>query len=220
MSLRTYYKRSVMTLLPLHVAFVWILKMHPRLQGLSFAALTIGALVPDIEVVFSYLFGLSVFCGWDFPCTLAPDRLVLHSIVGALTFDVFLTFIFVKVIGLMKPERFGIFGFSNVAFSWQFYSSAAIGSMSHVIIDWMHHTANPIFWPFMVGQPASYYVDGLLMPFMSVFAASFMVAIIASAIMIFLVIRSLAQSNYSFSELMFNPKVVLSLISQSLSKDR
>lgn len=209
-----------MTLLPLHVAFVWILKVHPRLQELSFAALTVGALVPDIEVVFSYLFGLSVFCGWDFPCTLAPDRLVLHSLVGALTFDVFLTFFFVKVIGLMKPERFGIFGFSNVRFNWQFYLSAAIGSISHVIIDWMHHTANPIFWPFMVGQPASYYVDGLLLPFMSVFAASFIVAIIASAIMILLVIRSLAQSDYSFSELMFNPRVVLSLISQSLTKDR
>lgn len=208
-----------MTLLPLHVAFVWILKSHPKMRVLGFAALTIGALVPDTEVLFSYLFGISVFCGWDFPCTLAPDRLVLHSLVGALTIDVLLTFLIVKVIGLAKPERFGLFGFSNTKLSWKFYLSAAIGSLSHIFIDWLHHAANPILWPFLLGQPASYYVDGLLMPFISLFAASFIVAILATVILIFVIVRALANSSYSFSELAFNPKMVLSLISQNLAKD-
>jgi hypothetical protein len=217
---RPYHRHKAMTLLPLHVAFVWMLKVHPRMRWLSFAALTVGALVPDVEVLFSYLFGLSVFCGWDFPCTLAPDRLVLHSFLGALTLDAILTLFFVKVIGLMKPERFGIFGFSNIKFNWQFYLSAAIGSLSHVVIDWLHHAANPIFWPLMLGQPASYYVDGLLLPFMSAFAASFAVAIIGSALMIFLAIRALADSNHSFTELIFNPKMAISLISKSLTIDR
>ena len=209
-----------MTLLPLHVAFVWILNSHPKMRVLGFAALTIGALVPDIEVLFSYLFGISVFCGWDFPCTLAPDRLVLHSLVGALTIDVLLTLLIIKVIGLAKPERFGIFGFSNTKLNWKFYVSAAIGSLSHIFIDWLHHAANPIFWPLMLGQPASYYVDGLLMPFMSVFAASFIVAILSTVVLIIVIARALANSSYSFSELAFNPKIVLSLISQSLAKDR
>lgn len=208
-----------MTLLPLHVAFAWMLKLHPRLQGLSFAALTVGSLVPDIEVVISYILGVSVFCGWDFPCTLAPDRLVLHSLAGALTLDVILTFLLVKAIGLMKPKRLGIFGFSDVKFNGQFYLSAAIGSISHVLVDWLHHAANPIFWPLTMGQPPSYYVDGLLLPFMSVFAVSFIVAILGSAIMILLALRALAHSTYSFSELMFNPRAVLSLITKSLTKE-
>ena len=207
-----------MTLLPLHVAFAWILKAHPRMRELSFAALTIGAFVPDVEVVFSYLFGFSVFCGWNFPCTLAPDRLVLHSFLGAGTLDVILTFFLVKLIGLAKPERLGIFGFSNVRFDGRFYLSAAIGSLTHVVVDWLHHAANPMFWPFMLGQPPSYYVDGLLLPFMTVFAASFAVAIVAVAILIFLVMRAFADSHYSFSELMSDPKLAISLISKSLAK--
>lgn len=209
-----------MTLLPLHVAFVWILKVLPGTRVLSFAALSLGALVPDVEVLFSYLFGISVFCGWDFPCTLAPDRLVLHSFLGALTFDVPLTFLFVKVIGLMKPERLGIFGFSNVKFDWRFYLSAAIGSLTHIVVDWLHHASNPMFWPLMLGQPPSYYVDGLLTPFMSVFAASFVVAILASALLIFVLVRAIANSDYGFSEILSNPKAALSLLSRSLTTDQ
>ena len=150
---------------------------------------------------------------------MAPDRLVLHSLAGALTFDVILTFLFVRVIGLMKPQRLGIFGYSNVKFNWQFYLSAALGSLSHVLVDWLHHAANPIFWPLTLGQPPSYYVDGVLLPFMGAFAASFIVAILGSAIMILLGVRACAQSKYSFSELMFNPRAILSLITQSLTKD-
>ncbi|MDQ3718492.1 MAG: hypothetical protein M3311_04980 [Thermoproteota archaeon] len=37
------------------------------------------------------MFGWSVFCGWDFPCSVAPDRLVLHSIIGAIIIDIVLT---------------------------------------------------------------------------------------------------------------------------------
>lgn len=211
---------NVMTLLPLHIAFACILKLHPRLQGLSFAALTVGSLVPDIEVVFSYLLGLSVFCGWDFPCTLVPDRLVLHSLAGAITVDVLLTFLFVKAIGKLKLQRIGIFGFTDVKFSWQFYGSAAIGSISHVLIDWMHHAANPIFWPLTLGQPPSHYVDGVLLPFMSVFSASFIVAIIGAVLTILLVVRAFTKSKYSISELMFNPRAGLSVLTRFLTRER
>ena len=208
-----------MTLLPLHVAFVWILRINPRLLQLSFAAMTISALVPDIEAVVAYLVGVSVFCGWDFPCTLAPDRLVLHSLIGAVTVDVALTFIFVRIIAFFRPERFGIHGFSDQKMNMIFYVSAAIGSLTHVFVDWLHHAANPIFWPLLVGNPPSYYVGGLLLPYMSVFAASFLIAILAGALLILVALRALARSKYTFSELMFNPVLVASLITRFLSKD-
>jgi hypothetical protein len=76
-----------------------------------------------------------MFCGWDFPCSHAPDRLVLHSIVGAITIDVVLTIIFVKIIGKLSIERLGIFGFSNVKTNAAFFVSAAIGSLSHVFVN-------------------------------------------------------------------------------------
>jgi hypothetical protein len=78
-----------MTLTPLHVAFVWVLK--PRFRKLHFVALTIGAIIPDVEPLIVWMLGWSVFCGWYFPCSLAPDRpvlpaaIIVASIAGAIT---------------------------------------------------------------------------------------------------------------------------------------
>jgi hypothetical protein len=203
-----------MTLTPLHVAFVWMLK--PRFRRLHFAALTVGAVIPDVEPLIAWMFGWSVFCGWDFPCSLAPDRLVLHSIVGAMTIDVVLTIIFVKMIGKLGIKRLGIYGFSNVKTNAAFLASAAIGSLSHVFVDWLHHPANPIFWPFLVD--GSYYVNGLLLSFMAVLPASMIVTTISGAIMAAVIARALDKSGYSFWLVFSNPAKALSFITESLCK--
>jgi len=203
-----------MTLLPLHAAFAWIL--NPKALGLSFAALTIGSMVPDIEPLISYIFGASVFCGIDFPCTTAPDRLVLHSLLGAVSVDVLITLLFVKIIGMIKPDRIGLTVFSNVKVNKMFYVSAAIGSLTHVFVDWLHHPLNPIFWPLVLGNPPSYYVPGLLMPYLSVFSASFIVAMSAATLMILVVTRILLRSRYDFTELVFNPVLAINIIVESL----
>ena len=203
-----------MTLTPLHVAFVWMLK--PRFKKLHFAALTVGAVIPDVEPLIAWMFGWSVFCGWDFPCSLSPDRLVLHSIIGAITIDVVLTIIFIKMIGKLGVERLGIYGFTNVKTNAAFFGSAAIGSLSHVFIDWLHHPANPIFWPFLID--GSYYVDGLLLAFMEVLLASIIVAIIAATITVVLIARTLNNRGYSFWLVLSNPAKALSLITESLGK--
>src|SRR5919109_1442458 len=183
-----------MTLTPLHIAFVWVLK--PRFRKLQLAALTVGALIPDIEPLVAWIFGWSVFCGWDFPCSLAPERLVLHSILGALTIDTILTMLFVKMIGKLSLEKWGMRGFTNVKMDAAFFASAAIGSLSHVFVDRLHHPANPIFWPFLVD--GSYYVGGLLLPFLGVLSASIIVAIIAGAIMTVVIARALNKNGDSF----------------------
>ncbi|MDP8889264.1 MAG: DUF4184 family protein [Thermoproteota archaeon] len=203
-----------MTLTPLHVAFVWVLK--PKFRKLHFAALTVGAVVPDIEPLIAWMFGWSVFCGWDFLCLLAPDRLVLHSIVGAITIDVVLTIIFVKMIGKLDVERLGICGFTNVKTNAAFLASAAIGSLSHIFVDWLHHPANPIFWPFLVD--GSYYVDGLLLSFMGVLPASIIVATIAGVITAAMIARALNKCGHSFWLAFSNPAKALSLITESLGK--
>lgn len=203
-----------MTLTPLHVAFVWMLK--PRFRKLHFAALTVGAVIPDVEPLIAWMFGWSVFCGWDFPCSLAPDRLVLHSIVGAITIDVALTIIFVKMIGKLDVERLGVCGFTNVKTNAAFFASAAIGSLSHIFVDWLHHPANPIFWPILVD--GSYYVDGLLLSFMPVLPASIIVATIAGAITAAIIARALNKSGYNYWLVFSNPAKALSLITESLGK--
>lgn len=206
-----------MTLTPLHIAFVWMLK--PGFTKLSFAAMTVGAVIPDIEPLITWAFGWSVFCGWDFPCSLAPDRLVLHSIVGALTVDVALTILFVKTLDrLLKLGRLEMLrDFAGVKMDAVLYASAAIGALSHVLVDWLHHPANPVFWPFLVN--GSYYVDGLLLQFMGVLPASVLVAAIASAIMVATVTWALSKSGHSFWLVFSNPPKALTLITKNLSKD-
>jgi hypothetical protein len=117
-----------MTLTPLHVAFVWVLK--PGFRKLHFVALTVGAVIPDVEPLIAWMFGWLVFCGWDFPCSLTPDRLVLHSIMGAIIIDIVLTIIFAKMIGKLGVERLRVCGFTNVKTNGAFLASAAIGSLS------------------------------------------------------------------------------------------
>ena len=83
-----------MTLTSLHVAFVWVLKLN--FIKLHFAALTVGAVIPDIEPRIAWIFGWSVFCGLNLPCFSSPNRRVLHSIIEAKTINVVLTMILVK----------------------------------------------------------------------------------------------------------------------------
>jgi membrane-bound metal-dependent hydrolase YbcI (DUF457 family) len=136
--------------------------------------------------------------------------------MGAITIDVILTIILVKMIEKLGVERAGIYGFTNVKINVAFLASAAIGSLSHVFVDWLHHPANPIFWPFMVG--GSYYVDGLLLSFMAVLPASIMVATVAGAITAAVIAGALYKNGYSFWLVLSNPTKALSLITESLGK--
>jgi hypothetical protein len=61
-----------------------------------------------------------------------------------------------------------------------------------VFVDWLHHPANRIFWPFLVD--GSYYVDRLLLSFMGVLPASMIVATIAAAITAAVISRALDES--------------------------
>ena len=206
-----------MTLTPLHAAFAWILK--PYFRWLSFAALTIGSFVPDLEPLASFVFGWSVFCGWDFPCSLAPDRLILHSLAGALTIDVVLTMAIVRALDRSRIlQKVGIQGFSKIKLAnLPFYASAAIGSVSHVLVDWFHHPANPVFWP--VPIDGSYYVDGLLLPFFSVLHASIIVGIIAGAMMAATITLALYNAGRNVLFIFTNPIASVAIITQYLSRD-
>jgi hypothetical protein len=54
---------------PLHVAFAWPSKT--KFKALNFAALTMGAMVPDLEVPVYQLLGFCILTGW---CCIFPHR--------------------------------------------------------------------------------------------------------------------------------------------------
>lgn len=123
-----------MPLTPLHVAYAWPLKL--RFKRLVFSSLTIGSVIPDIEVPVLGVLGYN------------PSRLVTHSLIGAVTIDVLLVIIAAHLISGLRVERLGFRGFNKVKLDGWFLLSGAIGAISHVLIDALHHEHNPIFWPF------------------------------------------------------------------------
>lgn len=69
-----------------------------------------GAMVPDLEVLVYQLLGLY------------PDRLVLHSLIGALSVDIVLTVVLVKLLAHTKLEKIGISGFASAKLDKYFNS--------------------------------------------------------------------------------------------------
>jgi membrane-bound metal-dependent hydrolase YbcI (DUF457 family) len=122
-----------MPLTPFHAGYALLIKRaYPRLD---FAALTIGALVPDMEQLFWTALGRF------------PNRLVTHSPLGVVTIDLALTWLMVGLLGLIRIERLGIEGFRQACPPPLFMASALIGSSSHILLDVTNHIYNPLLWP-------------------------------------------------------------------------
>lgn len=92
-----------MKITPLHVAFVWVLK--PNFKKMNFAALTVGAVIPDIEPLIAWILAGRYFAVWIFHA-LVPRQVGIalyywsHNHRGCV-----LTMIFVKIIGKLGLER-------------------------------------------------------------------------------------------------------------------
>jgi uncharacterized protein DUF4184 len=186
-----------MPVTPLHVAFAWPFKM--KFKALNFAALTMGAMVPDLEALVYQLLGLY------------PDRLVLHSLVGALSVDIVLTVVLVKLLAHAKLEKIGISGFASAKLDKYFIISAAIGSLSHVLVDSLHHEDNPLLW--LIGP--TYFTGPLVVAFGAPLAHS-IIAAAAIAIIAFMFKKLLNDSGYGFLLVFRNPIKAMSVVTSVL----
>ena len=142
-----------MPLTPFHASVPWLAYVR-RPAAFSFWALTLGAMMPDLEVL--PLFALSP----DIYAARGP----MHSLVGALTFDAALTVL--AVIVLFPPairwfERrwpgSDVFRFagqdlrSDPRGLLTLYGSAVLGGLTHVLVDLPTHRYNPLLWPWQAG---------------------------------------------------------------------
>ena len=187
-----------MPLTPLHVAYVWPLKW--RFKHLSFSALTLGSIIPDLEIPVMYFAGLS------------PSRLVTHSLLGAFTIDLLITLIFMKVLSAIKIDRFGVNGFNKYKVDVCVIYSALIGSLTHVSIDLMHHEHNPIFWPF-----GPKYIGSPLFNLVGSPRADTISALVSLLILVYVVKRALNSQGYGLSLIFSQPVKALSLVTSALS---
>jgi len=110
---------------------------------LSLPGLVVGSMLPDIEIpIMLVLFGTQV-----------PNRMILHSLLGAMTVGLVLA---VSVTVWIYPTLTSrIFPISKLkvkekcSLSISVAFSCLLGVLSHVLLDVTNHDYNPVFWPFL-----------------------------------------------------------------------
>lgn len=128
-----------MPLTPIHCSVAYLARqLRPQL---SLPALLVSTMAPDIEIPFLYLATSGQY-----------SRLVLHSFLGAITLATMLSVILVAfayptaVSYLFKIDYKTIK--DRCRLTWSIVAICIAGSLSHVLIDSMHHEYNPLFYPF------------------------------------------------------------------------
>jgi len=131
--------RLPVTFLHYPVAY-FIYKLYKRL---SLPGLIVGCMFPDLEIPFIVLlYGTEV-----------PHRMVLHSLLGSVTFGTLLALIVtVWVYPVLVSRLFNVDKKkleSKCKLSFAVFFSVLVGNLSHVLLDVTNHPYNPLFWPFI-----------------------------------------------------------------------
>ena len=122
----------------LHSTFAYLInRLDPQF---SLPALLVGTLLPDVEVPILYYLTEG-----------AIDRLLFHSIIGAVTVG---TIISVCIVLIVYPHFVSFFFRidkkevkKKCRFSGTLFGLCMIGNLSHVLIDATHHEFNPLLYP-------------------------------------------------------------------------
>lgn len=129
-----------MPLTPLH--YVAAYAFNKAKIGLVFPALIVGSVIADLEPFFGILTGERLF----------PDRGFMHSLLGTVTLNTFLTVLVViflypiLVSWIFRIDRKLVA--EKCRFSNMLVLSALLGTLSHLLIDTTMHDYNPLFYPF------------------------------------------------------------------------
>jgi membrane-bound metal-dependent hydrolase YbcI (DUF457 family) len=110
---------------------------------LNLPGLVVGSMLPDLEIPLIFL-----FVG-----TQGPNRMALHSLLGATTVGT--TLAAAITVWLYPTLTSKIFPISKLRvkdkcrFSISLAFSCLLGVLSHVLLDIVNHDYNPVFWPFL-----------------------------------------------------------------------
>lgn len=121
---------------PFHYPVAYLL--YRLNKKLSLPGLAIGSMFPDLEIPFIVIFAHA-------------DRLVLHSLLGGAIVGTILSVIITTSIYPLLISKLFKINFTKVktkcSLSFQLVISCLLGNLSHVLLDFINHPYNPIFWP-------------------------------------------------------------------------
>jgi len=124
---------------PIHCSVAYLTRQF-RLQ-LSLPVLLVSTMAPDLEIPFLFVATSGQY-----------SRLVLHSFLGAITLTIILSVILVAFAYPHVVSYIFKIDYKTVkdkcCFSWSIVALCLMGSLSHVLIDALHHEYNPLFFPF------------------------------------------------------------------------
>lgn len=162
-----------------HCALVWPLFIL-RPKRFDFIGLSVGAVIPDLFMPFVIFL----------PAYEKVARIITHSLIGAITFDLILAllaslFIVPKIIRFFKERSSDtrVYKFAGIDVLGQrerpsvMIYSILIGTVSHVLLDILYHENNPVFYP--CGDVIFPLVDSILLDIIAhgiVFLAFFYLA--------------------------------------------
>jgi len=110
---------------------------------LSLPGLVVGSMLPDLEIPFMVL-----LLG-----TQVPNRMVLHSLLGAVTVGTtsalaITVWIYPRLTSTIFPiDKLKVKEKCRLSIGLVF--SCLLGVLSHVLLDVTNHAYNPVFWPFL-----------------------------------------------------------------------
>jgi membrane-bound metal-dependent hydrolase YbcI (DUF457 family) len=124
---------------PIHSSVAYLARQ--LIPKLSLPALLVSTMAPDLEIPLIYAATSGQY-----------SRLVLHSLLGAITLATTLSVVLVAfayppvVSYLFKIDIKTIK--DRCRLSWSLVAICLVGGISHVLIDSLHHRYNPLFYPF------------------------------------------------------------------------
>jgi len=124
---------------PIHTVVAYLLNRWQR--KLNLPALMVGTMTADLEIPFVWLFTGGLY-----------NRLILHSLLGAAvvgTFIAALLTVFAYPIAVSSVFRLDKKEVEEKCrFSSMLVFCCLVGTVSHVLIDSLHHNFNPLLYPF------------------------------------------------------------------------
>jgi len=137
-----------MPLTPLHLAPAWAVFLTSRRKW-SFAGLSVGSVIPDVEIPILFATGIDTQTGHG----------VMHSLLGALTIDVlvalFAIYLLYPTLAGWCEGRFGTrwvhFGGVDVGDIDRFHrvvTGVYVGVILHITLDFLTHAQMPYLWPY------------------------------------------------------------------------
>ena len=185
-----------MPITPLHYSLAYLIRKVAKKAGadLDMASLAVGSFIPDAECLVFFLLSWAGLLDPSRPYVEAR-RLVLHSILGSLTLGALISVPIVIVLYRLFGKRSSRLRRPGMM---SLFISSSLGALSHVLLDALHHSYNPLLFPFTWDS-----ID-VLIPFGDYWLGTVVAYSIATSLCVAAIVLESRSGRRIFTKLLFD----------------